>query len=87
VSRPRIPVDGKRADWPRKVSEIVGFAQRDIEALESGAVMKDTGTTDWTAATGTAARTTFDTTTVTTEQLAQRVKALIDDLIANGAIK
>jgi hypothetical protein len=36
--------------------------------------------TGWGAATGTATRTTFDTTTVTTEQLAQRVKALIDDL-------
>lgn len=30
--------------------------------------------------TGTATRTAFDTTTVTTEQLAERVKALIDDL-------
>jgi hypothetical protein len=32
------------------------------------------------AATGTATRTTFDTATVTTQQLAERVKALIDDL-------
>jgi hypothetical protein len=36
------------------------------------------------AATGTATRTTFDTTTVTTAQLAERVKALIDDLRAYG---
>jgi hypothetical protein len=36
------------------------------------------------AATGTATRTTFDTTTVTTQQLAERVKALIDDLRAYG---
>ncbi len=34
----------------------------------------------WAAATGTATRTTFATTTVTTAQLAERVKALIDDL-------
>lgn len=34
----------------------------------------------WTAPTGTATRTTFDTATVTTTQLAERVKALIDDL-------
>jgi hypothetical protein len=36
------------------------------------------------AATGTATRTTFDTTTVTVAQLAERVKALIDDLRAYG---
>jgi hypothetical protein len=36
--------------------------------------------TGWTAATGTATRATYDTTTVTTAQLAERVKALIDDL-------
>lgn len=36
--------------------------------------------TGWGVATGTATRTTFDTTTVTTAQLAERVKALIDDL-------
>lgn len=35
----------------------------------------------WTAATGTAARTTFDTATVTLEELAKRVKALTDDLL------
>lgn len=42
--------------------------------------------TGWAAATGTATRTTFATTTVTTEQLAERVKALIDDLRAHGLI-
>jgi hypothetical protein len=36
--------------------------------------------TGWATATGTATRTTFDTTTVTLPQLAERVKALIDDL-------
>jgi hypothetical protein len=38
----------------------------------------------WAAATGTATRTTFDTATVTTALLAQRVKAIIDDDIARG---
>lgn len=38
------------------------------------------------AATGTATRTTFDTATVTTAQLAERVKALIDDLKQTGII-
>ena len=42
--------------------------------------------TGWTAATGTASRATFATNTVTTEQLAQRVKALLDDLISHGLI-
>jgi len=40
--------------------------------------------TGWSTATGTATRTTFDTTTVTTQQLAERVKALIDDLHATA---
>lgn len=40
----------------------------------------------WSAATGTATRTTFATSTVTTAQLAERVKALIDDLTTHGLI-
>lgn len=36
--------------------------------------------TGWAKATGTSTRTAFATSTVTTEQLAQRVKALIEDL-------
>ena len=42
--------------------------------------------TGWTAATGTADRTTFATNTVTLEELAQRVKALIDDGITHELI-
>ena len=42
--------------------------------------------TGWTAATGTASKATFDTATVTTEQLAQRVKALMDAFITHGSI-
>lgn len=42
--------------------------------------------TGWAAATGTATRTTFATSTVTTAQLAERVKALIDDLTTHGLI-
>lgn len=40
--------------------------------------------TGWSTATGTATRTTFDTASVTTAQLAERVKALIDDLHATA---
>lgn len=42
--------------------------------------------TGWGTMTGTATRTAFDTSTVTLEQLAQRVKALIDDSRAHGLI-
>ena len=41
---------------------------------------------DWSTATGTATRTTFDTGTVTTEQLAERVKGLLDDMRERGQI-
>jgi hypothetical protein len=51
-----------------------------------GTQVVGTRKTGWGAATGTATRTTFATTTVTTELLAQRVKALIDDLMAHGLI-
>lgn len=42
--------------------------------------------TGWAAPTGTATRTTFNTATVTLAQLAERVKALIDDLTTHGLI-
>lgn len=42
--------------------------------------------TGWAAASGTPTRTTFDTATVTLPQLAERVKALIDDAISHGLI-
>jgi hypothetical protein len=42
--------------------------------------------TGWAAPTGTATRTAFPTSTVTLPQLAERVKALIDDLMAHGLI-
>lgn len=42
--------------------------------------------TGWTGATGTATRTTFATGSVTLSQLAERVKALIDDLTTHGLI-
>lgn len=42
--------------------------------------------TGWVAATGTASRATFDTATATTADVAQRLKALIDDLTTHGLI-
>jgi hypothetical protein len=62
-------------------------AQR-YNAGPAGSTVKVVGSrvTGWTAATGTPTRTTFATSTVTTAQLAERVKALIDDLISHGLI-
>lgn len=42
--------------------------------------------TGWIAPTGTASRATFATSTITLSQLAERVKALIDDLMSHGLI-
>ena len=42
--------------------------------------------TGWTAATGTGTKTGFVTSTATTQQVAEALKALIDDLIAHGLI-
>lgn len=42
--------------------------------------------TGWAAPTGTSTRTTFATGSVTTAQLAERVKALLEDLTAHGII-
>jgi hypothetical protein len=52
----------------------------------NGVQVLTTRRTGWSAATGTATRSAFATSTVTTPQLAERVKALIDDLTAHGLI-
>lgn len=57
-----------------------------VPLQRAGTQVVDTRKTGWTAATGTATRTSFATSTVTTAQLAERVKALIDDLISHGLI-
>ena len=73
-------------------AEIARFESGGLN-LASTKVMSVAGTqvvtsrrTGWGAPTGTATRTTFATGTVTTAQLAERVKALIDDLISHGLI-
>lgn len=50
-------------------------------AVELGMTKLEQQASGWQAATGTATRTAFDTATVTLPQLAQAVKALIDDLV------
>lgn len=52
----------------------------------NGTQVVSTRKTGWAAATGTATRSTFATSTVTLPLLAERVKALIDDLISHGLI-
>lgn len=61
--------------------------------INAAAIFKTGGTqvvgtrkTGWAAATGTATRTTFATASVTLPQLAERMKALVDDLIGHGLI-
>ena len=57
-----------------------------LSLTSNGVQLLGSRRTGWAAATGTATRTTFDTATVTTALLAQRVKALIDDLTLHGLI-
>jgi hypothetical protein len=52
----------------------------------SGTQVLSTRKTGWSAATGTATRTTFATGSVTLPQLAERVKAMLDDFISHGAL-
>jgi len=52
----------------------------------NGTLVVQARRTGWTAATGTATRTAFATSTATTQDVAERLKALIDDLIAHGLI-
>ncbi len=63
-----------------------GFVNGSTELRVASTKVVGTRATGWAAATGTATRTTFATSTVTTAQLAERVKALIDDLISHGLI-
>lgn len=82
-----------------KVSSNVVFTISDVGAVSASGNINTDGqytvdgtrvvtnrVTGWGAPTGTATRTTFATGTVTTAQLAERVKALIDDLTTHGLI-
>lgn len=73
-------------------TQVAAFTSAGVD-LASGKVFKVNGTqvvssrvTGWTAATGTATRSTFATGSVTLPVLAEHVKALIDDLVAHGLI-
>lgn len=64
----------------------VGTINTYADYYHSGTKVVTSRRTGWSAATGTPTRTSFATSTVTTAQLAERVKALIDDLISHGLI-
>lgn len=68
-------------------SERVGFDMTATPKVRVGGLgVVGARRTGWAAATGTATRTAFDTATATTAQLAERVKALLDDLTTHGLI-
>jgi hypothetical protein len=83
----------RRTDPPTTVS-----AEGSVESRRGGEMAAESkhvteaakalaeGTLAWAAPTGTSSRATFDTAGVTTAQLAQRVKALIDDLTKLGIL-
>lgn len=66
--------DGAGADRDLQLRELFSGANRVVGARKTG----------WGAPTGTSTRTTFATSTVTTAQLAERVKALLEDLGSVG---
>jgi hypothetical protein len=63
--------------------KVIGTALQNSGGTQLVSTSRQTG---WTAATGTATRTSFATASVTLPNLAQAVKALIDDLITHGLI-
>lgn len=65
---------------------VVGAINTDTDYEVDGTQVVSNRVTGWGAPTGTATRTTFVTSTVTLPQLAERVKALLDDLITHGMI-
>lgn len=66
--------------------DVNGDINSQTQIRVNGTVVVNDRVTGWTAPTGTTDRGTFDTSTVTTEELAERVKALVDDLTAHGLI-
>ncbi|HEX8366539.1 MAG TPA: hypothetical protein VF603_14755 [Allosphingosinicella sp.] len=65
---------------------VTGSADVSQEYRQNGVRVLGGRATGWSAASGTATRGSFDTAAVTTAQLAERLKALIDDLLAHGLI-
>ena len=78
--------DGTNLGSALTITRSTGTVNLSAALQISGTQVLTSRRTGWTAATGTATRSTFATSTVTTAQLAERVKALLDDLITHGII-
>lgn len=63
-----------------------GYIQATNELRVNGTKVVEARKRGWGIPTGTATKSSFNTTAVTTTQLAERLKALIDDLVAHGLI-
>jgi hypothetical protein len=72
-------VEGLRVSAAGAVNALTSYSVAGNQVL-------GTRKTGWAAATGTATRSTFATGSVTLPQLAERVKALIDDFLSHGSI-
>ena len=66
--------------------DVSGVINTDATYRVNGQIVVTARQPGWSPASGTATRTAFATSTVTTAQLAERVKALIDDLRTHGLI-
>ena len=66
--------------------DVNGDINSETQYRVNGTVVVNDRVTGWAQPTGTTSRATFATSTVTTEELAQRVKALVADLTAHGLI-
>lgn len=87
LSRPLVQINGLNGYAFRVIGQSSFSGPIDFSILRNtGVQILTSRRTGWTAATGTATRTTFNTATVTLPQLAERVKALLDDLTTHGLI-
>lgn len=87
LSRPLFQINGLNGYAFRVIGQSSFSGAIDFSILRNtGVQILTSRRTGWAAPTGTATRTTFNTATVTLAQLAERVKALIDDLTTHGLI-
>jgi hypothetical protein len=90
----RLPADTPVYESLMRIQQALDTIYQQLKTITPEAVqvtlsLKDVSTlpaAGWSAATGTASRATFVTSTVTTADLAQRLKALEDDLLAKGIL-
>jgi hypothetical protein len=79
-----ITYSGTSRDYLRRTNSTVFFDRQDDALYVNNGKVVGGRKSGWTPASGTATRSTFATSSVTLPQLAERVKALIDDLHATA---